>query len=720
MIKLVEKGVYGVSKPKVVVTLLSDKTDCEFIGVYNDKEIDLNVAYRQNVNNRDDSKYVINISADLFDNTGDFVLFYVENGNRIKIAKIKNRTINRLFNKVFKAFRKIVIDIKNIIRLFIRGMRFLWREYHFLVPPALVKKYVRDFINRVKKGGLDIFYNPMIQIDYEQWLKNNEKEQVIQPLSYNPLISILIPVYNVDPLFLDECIKSILKQSYQNFEICLADDCSTNEDTIKKLKMLETKDNRIKVVYREKNGHISAATNDALKIASGEFIALMDNDDLLHKDALYENVKVLNTNPGIDFIYSDEDKINTSNRRCYPNFKPDYSPDTLLSLNYISHLAVIRKTLIDNVGGFREGYEGAQDYDLYLRITEQTDKIYHIPKILYHWRMIETSTAVNPGSKNYAYLNGKKALESAMERRGIKAKIELAEDVLYYKVKYDISDLPLVSIIIPTKDYVDILKNCIDSIIKKTTYRNYEIIIINNGSEKQETISYLDKIQREYKIKVVDIDSEFNYSYLNNQAVKQAKGEFIVLLNNDTEVITEKWIEEMLGYAKQKHVGTVGPKLLYPDGTIQHAGVVTGLGGIASHVYIGATRDFKGLYGRLDVPYNYSAVTAACLMVEKKKFEEVGGLDETLKVAYNDIDFNLKLLEKGYYNVFIPYVELTHYESKTRGLDTTTEKYRRFLFESKTMDEKWENLYNDRFYNPNYSLRGWFMLDKENSDGKKK
>ena len=492
------------------------------------------------------------------------------------------------------------------------------------------------------------------------------------------------------------------------------DDASTNPDTIKTLKMFEKKDERIKVKYREENGHISKATNDALNMAKGEYIGLVDNDDVLAKNALYEIIKVLNDNKKLDFIYSDEDKINTDGRRCCPHFKPDFSPDTLLSLNYICHFSVLRTDLVKKIGGFTVGLEGAQDHDLFLRVTEKTDKIFHITKILYHWRMIDGSTSLNIENKDYANDKGKIAIENALKRRHIKGYVEKDLKSTYYRVYYDTKEEPLTSIIIPTKDYSETLETCLKSIYEKTTYKNYEVIVVNNNSVESKTFDLFNKYKNRYNnFKVLDANIEFNYSIINNMAVKKAQGEYIVLLNNDTEIISSEWLTVMVGYAKQPHIGAVGPKLLYPDSSIQHAGVILGLGGVASHAYIGTTRDEIGMYGRLRVPYNYSAVTAACLVVSKEKFLSVGGLDENLKVAYNDIDFNIKLLEQGYYNICIPFIELYHYESKSRGLDTTVEKYERFMQESKYMWNKWEKeLKNNKYYNPNFTKKYWFLLNK--------
>ena len=557
------------------------------------------------------------------------------------------------------------------------------------------------------------FLNPYKPSEYRRWLRINEKMPKYENLKYQPLISVLIPVYNVKRRYLEECVDSVLNQKYDNFEIILVDDNSTKKDTLKTLKEYEGNP-KVRVIYRKENGHISRATNDALKAAKGEFVALMDNDDVIPENALYEVVKVLNKDKKIDFIYTDEDKITEKGERYDPNFKSDWAPDSFLSSNYMSHLGVIRKSLVDKVGGFRVGYEGAQDYDLYLRVTEETDKIYHIPKILYHWRAIAGSTAAEIGNKNYAVERGKKALEDAMKRRKIAAEVKVHDKCPYFYLEYKIKKEPLVSIIIPTKDAAEITGQCLRSVYEETTYRNFEVIVVNNNSEEKATFALFEKYKKKYKnFRVIDANFEFNYSKINNMAVRESKGEYIVLLNNDTKIITPNWLELMVGYASQRHVGAVGVQLIYPDDTVQHGGVVLGLG-VASHVFMNLPKDAVIWGGRLSVPYDYSAVTAACLMVARDKWNEVGGLEEKLKVAFNDVDFNLKLLEKGYYNVFLPMVKLYHYESKSRGVDDTPEKKARFDFEQEFMYKKWaKRIKNDEFYNPNYSLKMAYNLDRK-------
>ena len=657
--------------------------------------------------------------------TGDFTLtaildkkskyikvYIIVDKEKYLIYKGKNTFFGRVRGKIKDLFFPAFVLVRSIFITLGKGIRYLWHEYHFLVPPRLWGKFWKDFKLRVRQRGMKYYYNPFHKYDYHKWLDEFSGDTEVEELKYQPLISILIPVYNIGRTYLEECIDSILGQSYEHFEICLVDDCSTNEETLNTLKEYEEKDERIHVKYRKKNGHISKASNDALKMAKGEFIALVDNDDTLDCHALYEVVKVLNQNKELDFIYSDEDKLDLKGERCDPNFKPDWSPDTLLSLNYICHLSVLRKSIVDKLGGFTVGLEGAQDYDLFLRVTEETNRIHHIPKILYHWRMVEGSTSMTIDNKSYAVDKGKKALENALKRRNIDADVLKDEKSPYYIVDYHMKKEPLVSIIIPTKDLASTLDTCLTSLFQKTTYKNFEVIVVNNNSEEDDTFALFDRYKKLYKnFKVLDANFEFNYSKINNMAVKKCKGEYICLLNNDTEIISPNWLNVMVSYASQPHIGAVGPKLLYPDETVQHGGVILGLGGVASHAYIGASKSDVGMYGRLRVPYNYSAVTAACLVVSKKKYLEVQGLEEKLKVAYNDIDFNIKLLEKGYYNVFVPQVELFHFESKSRGYDTTSEKYQRFLKEEAFMYEKWKNrLDYDCFYNQNFSQKYWFVL----------
>ncbi|MEQ3038629.1 glycosyltransferase family 2 protein [Thomasclavelia ramosa] len=704
--KVYEKGVFGIKNPTAIIVLNSQNLQGNYNLFIDNKKVAYTVKSIQIEN-----KMVL---ASSVGKGKKVVLEYEENGEHKNICEINNNLLIRLKNKIIGIVKNILMKMLNLIRVIIHGIHVLWRDYHFIVPFKEWKKMLIKLKNRILHNSICYHYNPFDQYDYLKWLNKYESIDCSEDFKYKPLISIVMPTYNVGKEYLSDCIDSVLEQCYQNFEICIADDCSTNQETLNVLKEYEEKDKRIKVIYREKNGHISKATNTALKIAKGEYVGLLDNDDVLAKNALYEIVKALNQDKGLDMIYSDEDKLDLNGKRCEPNFKPDFSPDTLLSLNYICHFVVIRKSLIDLIGGFEIGVEGAQDYDLLLKITEKTSNIMHIPKILYHWRKIPGSTSMAISNKNYALDKGKQVLENALKRRKIDAIVHKDAVSTYYYLEYIKKNTPLVSIIVPTKDHADITRICLESLYNKTSYQNFEVLLVNNNSEKQETFDLFGEFEKKYNnFKVIDANIPFNYSIINNMAVSQAQGEVLVLLNNDTEIIQEQWLDILVGYATQPHIGAVGPKLLYPDLTIQHGGVLIGLGGVASHAYIGEDRNFPGIYGRLRVPYNYAAVTAACLVIEKRKYNEIGGLEEELTVAYNDVDFNLKLLEKGYYNVFVPQVELIHHESKSRGLDSEGEKYKRFMKEEAYMYSKWDKyIKDDPFYNKNYTKKMWFLLDK--------
>ncbi len=699
----------GIRNPMITIVGTSKKQDFSFEIVVDGKKKEYRVLPTSSLND-------FIVISDLGSTAKMVKLYYIDEKSKDKtlFLSVKTTKMSRIIRKIKGVFRIFFYKVYRFFRTIFRGIRYIWKEYHFLVPLSIWKKLFNDFKRSINSSVT--FYNPNNISDYNKWLnQNKEKDEKKKVFKYKPLISIIIPVYNAKKNELKECIESVLNQTYDNYEICIVDDKSTKDETKKCLKEISKLDKRINIKYRKENGNISIASNDAIKMAKGEFIGLLDNDDVLANNALYEVVKVLNENKDLDMIYSDEDKLYLDGKRCYPNFKPDYSPDTLMGLNYICHFTVLRKSIVDKIGGFEVGLEGAQDHDLFLKFVEETNRIYHIPKILYHWRMSETSTSMSINNKKYAKDKGMICVQNAISRRGLDATVTKDEKSTYYVVDYKIKKEPLISIIICTRDYASTLETCLESLYKKTTYKNFEVIVVNNGSKEKETYKLFNKYEKKHDdFRVIDSDTEFNFSYLNNLAVKKSKGEYIVLLNNDTEIISPDWLNRMIGYASLPHIGAVGPKLLYPDTTVQHAGVIMGLGGVASHAYIGASREDVGIYGRMAVPYNYSAVTGACLMVSKKKFNEVNGLEEELKVAYNDIDFCMKLLDKGYYNLFIPNVELFHYESKSRGLDTTSEKYKRFQIESKYMYKKWNSIIKeDPFYNPNYSKKGWFMLDRK-------
>ena len=597
-------------------------------------------------------------------------------------------------------YRKFISKIEKLIYLIKKSIYFAWYRHHFLIPPKVLKKYIKSFFVVMKRGNntSNLFTN---QNAYNKWFDNQEKITEYKNFKYNPKISVIIPTYNVSKELLTECIESVLNQSYTNFEICIADDNSKLEETINTLKEYE-KNEKIKVTYRKTNGMISAASNTALEMASGEFIVLLDNDDLIEKDAFYYIVEALNTDKTIDMIYTDEDKLDFKGRKMEPHFKPDYSPDTLMSVNYICHLCCMRKSIVDELGGFNSKFDGSQDYDLFLRFTEITNNIYHIPKVLYHWRQTKTSTAGYMGNKSYAYIAGKKALEASLKRRNLKGEVLENPNVSTYLVKYG-NNNQKISIIIPIKDKAKMTRRCIDSIYNKCTYKNFEIILVDNNSSEKDTFDMIEEYKNKYdNFKSIRLECPFNYSYINNEAVKSCSGDYLLFLNNDTEVIQEDILEWMLGYALLDHVGCVGIKLLYPDKLVQHAGVVLGYGGTAGHIYVTASHNDNGLFGRLVMPYDYTAVTAACLMISKKKFESVDGFDEKLKVALNDVDLNLKVLAKGYYNVCLSNVTMFHYESKSRGYEASKEKHERFLSEQKYINEKWGKLLEeDKFFSKN-------------------
>lgn len=553
--------------------------------------------------------------------------------------------------------------------------------------------------------------------DYQVWISKNENWDVeaiqkeIQNFKYQPKISILMPVYNVEQNWLEKCIQSVQNQFYPNWELCMADDCSTDESVRPTLEKYAQSDERIKVVFRSENGHISRATNSALEIATGEFVALLDNDDELAPIAFYEVVKALNENPELDLIYSDEDKIDMQGNRFDPAFKPDWSPDLLLGTNYISHLGVYRRSIMNEIGGFRPGFEGSQDYDLVLRFTEKTtaQRIHHIPKVLYYWRILPTSTAADQSTKGYAFEAGLKAVQEALVRRGIKGTTHHAAGNGLYDVEYEVLSTDLVSIIIPTRDGYDDMLRCLNSIVAKTSYPNYEIIVADNGStdERMEKLYAKFKGQLGERFRVESIDIPFNYSRINNLAAQKAKGKYLLFLNNDTEVITPGWITKMVSFAQFERIGMVGAKLYYPNQTIQHAGVIVGLGGAAGHCHHTYPKGDFGYFGKLEINVNYLAVTAACCMIRKADFEQLGGFEEELTVAFNDVDLCLREYEAGHDNVWLHGVELYHYESQTRGYENTPEKKARFDQETKFMEDRWgKYIANDPFYNPNLSRVG--------------
>ena len=583
-----------------------------------------------------------------------------------------------------------------------KGLRY-WRNQG---SRALVDK----MISKVKTASTR-------EIPYQKWIirhlpGNKELEkQRREKFDYQPKISIVVPLYKTPEKYLLQLVESVKAQTYPNWELCLSDGSGENSPLTSFLKSLEAGDERIKVAYNEQALQISENTNAGIEIATGAYIAFADHDDELTPHALFECVKALNKDRKIRLIYSDEDKMSMDGHKFFqPHFKPDYNPDLLCTVNYICHLFVVQREILDQVGTFRKEFDGAQDYDFIFRCVEAVDpsEIYHVTKILYHWRCHEDSTAENPESKTYAFEAGKRAIEEHYHRTGIRAEVYQGEFLGLYRTRFLRDYDPLISIIIPNKDHIEDLKRCMDSIDQKSSYKNYEYIIVENNSTDEKTFQYYKNLEEENpKAHVVYWDKEFNYSAINNYGATFAKGEYILLLNNDTEIINETCLEELLGYCMRSDVGAVGARMYYEDDTIQHAGVVIGFGGIAGHCFVLQPRGTTGYCHRIICAQDYSAVTAACMLVKKSAFDEVGGLTEELAVAFNDIDFCMKLREAGYLIVYNPYAELYHYESKSRGLEDTPEKVARFNKEMQIFERRWPDILRngDPYYNPNLTLK---------------
>lgn len=526
-------------------------------------------------------------------------------------------------------------------------------------------------------------------------------------------ISILVPLYNTPIQFLDEMIESVLNQTYQNWELCLADGSDREHDNVgERCAEYIAKDKRIVYKRLEKNEGIAGNTNECYAMATGEYIGLFDHDDVLHPSALYEYVKVINEQ-GADYIYCDETtfKGDSINNMITLHFKPDFAPDNLRANNYICHFSVFSRELLEGTELFRSGFDGSQDHDMILRLTANAKKVVHVPKLLYYWRSHKASVASDISAKPYAIAAAKGAVADHLTRCGYKnfeIKSTRAFDTIF-EIKYEIQSEDRISILIPNKDHLEDLRRCIDSIKERSTYENYEIIVIENNSTDKAVSDYYRTIEEQENITVLTYTGEFNYSKINNFGASHANGKYLLLLNNDTQVISMNWMESMLMYAQRPDVGAVGAKLYYGDRTIQHAGVVVGLGAhrTAGHTHYKINYDNLGYMGRLCYAQNVSAVTGACLMVKKSIYDELGGLDENFKVALNDVDFCLRIREKGYLNVFTPFAELYHFESASRGMDVVDEKKaRRYEDECALFRERWKELLakGDPYYNPNFSL----------------
>ncbi|WP_321941331.1 glycosyltransferase family 2 protein [Paraburkholderia tropica] len=556
-----------------------------------------------------------------------------------------------------------------------------------------------------------------VRRDYAKWIKSHEPDRShyaelrkrIASWDRKPLISILMPTYNTPERWLRKAIDSVLNQLYDNWEICIADDNSSDPSVRKTIDDYSRKDSRIKVAYRTSNGHISVASNSALELATGEFVGLLDHDDELHPLALSCCAEAIRNNPDVRLIFTDEDKISIEGVRSAPYFKPDFNYDLFLGQNMITHFGVYHTETMREIGGFRPEFDGSQDYDLALRFLDRCGEaaIHHIPRVLYHWRIHPQSTAATHEAKPYAQIAAMRALDDHLKRRGVNARVEEAPNAHgYNKVSYELPDeQPAVEIIIPTRDAADLVAQCVDSIRKKTTYRNYRITIIDNGSVKPETFALFDRLKEEDAAQVIRDDSPFNYSAINNRVGLASTADFVCLLNNDIEVITPEWLSEMVSVALQPGVGCVGAKLLYPNDTIQHAGVIVGVGGVAGHSHKFSARPEPGYFSRVLLRSSMSAVTAACLLVRQSIYKEVDGLDEQLQVAFNDVDFCLRVRKAGYRNVWTPYAELYHHESATRGQEDDPVKLARFNREIEYVQKRWgDQLKLDPCYSPNLTL----------------
>lgn len=549
--------------------------------------------------------------------------------------------------------------------------------------------------------------------NYEDFLKKyGVKEEELarqrqEVFENGPCFSIAVPLYQTKEKYLREMIESVQAQTYTNWELCLADGSGREHSLQPVVGEYIAKDKRIKYCLLDSNEGIAGNTNEALKMADGDFVVLTDHDDLLSPEALYQCAKAVQKEPQTDVIYSDEDKVDMSGKKFFePHFKSDYNIDLLCTMNYICHLFVVRKDVMERAGVFESCYDGAQDHDFILRCTEKAEHIVHIPKVLYHWRCHAQSTSENPESKLYAFENGCKAVKAHYDRIGIPAEVEQGPFYGMYRTHYLWKEQPLVSILIPNKDHAADLKKCMDSIEEKSTYRNFEFIIVENNSTEEETFAYYKEIEKRDNVRVLYYKEDFNYSRINNFGAKEANGEYVLLLNNDTEMIEPDSIKEMLDVCMRPDVGIVGAKLLYEDNTIQHAGVIIGFGGVAGHAFIGQDRDDNGYFSRIISVQDLSAVTAACLMVRRSVFDEVEGLNEEFKVAFNDIDFCLKVRKAGYLVVYNPYAQFYHYESKSRGQEDSADKVARFQQEIGLFGERWGELleHGDPYYNPNLTL----------------
>jgi len=564
-------------------------------------------------------------------------------------------------------------------------------------------------------GHTDALSEPL---NYTDWVKlydtiNDDHRRAIsaaiERMAEPPLISVVMPVYETPEALLRAAIDSVRTQLYPHWELCIADDASKSPHVKDVLEHYRATDSRIKVCCRAQNGHISAASNSALALAEGEFVALLDHDDRLSEHALYIVAAAVGTDPQLDLIFSDEDKIDADGRRFDPHFKSDWNPDLMLSQNAFNHLGIYRRSLVERIGGFRSGYEGSQDYDLVLRASRHTtpDRIRHLPHILYHWRAIPGSVAMRADEKSYAAANARRAIADHLAACNIAAEVRASGNQFFHRVSYIIEQpAPRVSIVVPTRDRADLLRVCVTGLLDRTDYPDYEVLIVDNGSRDAVTRDYLAKLARTPQVRIFPYDVPFNFSAINNFAAAHATGSLLCLINNDIEVIHPNWLTEMVSRAVQPGVGAVGALLYYPDDRIQHAGTILGIGGVAGHAHSGLARGSDGYFGRASLVQDLSAVTAACIVIPAAVFEQVGGFDErNLPVAFNDVDLCLRIRELGYRIVWTPYAELYHHESASRGSDTRPDTIGRFNSEANYMRKRWGLvLDHDPYYNPNLGL----------------
>lgn len=580
-------------------------------------------------------------------------------------------------------------------------------------PLRRAKQRVRRRVSPAARVVRAALARPSDRAEYAAWVAQFDtlspeiREAIardVAKLPSPPVISIVMPVFNVAAEHLERAIESVIEQIYPFWELCVADDASTAVHVRPLLERYAAEEERIRVVFRQTNGHISAASNSALALAQGDYVGFLDHDDELAPHALYAVAKELQSFPDAEILYSDEDRIDERGRRFGPHFKPDYNPELLLGQNFVTHFCVYRRSLLESTGGFRLGFEGSQDHDLLLRATARCapDQIRHIPRVLYHWRAIPGSVALSVDEKPYAGLAGRRAVEEHVRALDPGAEVLEGPNPVVYRARFSLPQKrPLVSIIVPTRNGVGMLRRCIDSVFDKTTYRPFELIVMDNGTDEPASLEYLDGLERQQHCTVLRDTRPFNYAALNNAAAERARGEFLLLLNNDTEVITPEWLDEMVRWGVRPGIGTVGAKLLYEDGTLQHGGLVLGIGGIAGHSHKAFPGDSPGYFGRLQIAHQVGGNTGACLLVRRSVYLEHGGLDaKNLKVSYNDVDFCIRLARSGLRHIWTPFAVLSHYESKSRGSDEAPGNRGRAARERHYMRWRWRS---DLEYDPAYS-----------------